>query len=152
MAGRKSKYDTHVKPHFADIIDALERGVEEKKIAEGLGVGTSAWCEYKNKYPEFAELFKKRDVSEILRQLDSALLKAATGYTYEEKKQYITEDEDGKTKKHTEITVKHQPPNVMALFGAYNKYDPNYVKDRAYYELKQQELELRKTMAENKDW
>ena len=152
MAGRKSKYESHVKPHFADIKDAIERGVEENKIAESLGVSTTSWCEYKLKYPEFAELFKKKDVSEILARLDSALMKAAEGYNYEEKKVYITKDDDGREKKHTEITTKHQPPNVTAIFGAYNKYDPNYVKDRAYYELKQQEFELRKMMAENKDW
>jgi hypothetical protein len=150
--GRKSKYETHVKPYFDDIKDALERGVEENKIAEGLGVSISSWCEYKNKYTEFAELFKKKDVSDILRRLDSALLKSAEGYNYEEKKVYITEGADGKKKKHTEIMTKHQPPNVTAIFGAYNKYDPNYVKDRAYFELKQQELELRKMNAELKDW
>lgn len=150
--GRPNKYETHIKPYFADIKDALERGVEENKIAEGLRVSTSSWCEYKNKYSEFAELFKKKDVGDILKRLDSALLKSAEGYTYEEKKVYITEEENGKKKKHTEITTKYQPPNVMALFGAYNKYDPNYVKDRAYYELKQQELELRRMIAETKDW
>ena len=150
--GRKNKYDTHVKPYFDDIKKALERGVEEKKIADGLGVSSSSWCEYKNKYSEFAELFKKVDVSNILERLESALMKSAEGFTYEEKKQYITEDEDGNKKKHTEITTKYQPPNVTAIFGAFNRFDPNYVKDRAYFELKQQELELRKSIAENDDW
>lgn len=152
MAGRKSKYETHVLPHFADIKDALERGVEEKKIAEGLGVGTSAWCDYKNKYTEFAELFKKRDVTKILQKLDSALLKAATGYEYEEKKIYKTIEPDGKEKKHIETTKKHQPPNVTAIFGAYNKYDPDYVKDKAYFDLKKEELALKKLKAESEDW
>ena len=148
-AGRKSKYETHIKPYFPKIKEAVDRGVEENQIAKSLGVGTSAWCDYKNKYSEFAELLKRdKDVTEkILEQLDSALLKCACGYEYEEKKQYITEGADGK-RKHTEITTKHQPPNVTAIFGAYNKYDPNYKKDRAYYELKKQELELRKSIAE----
>lgn len=150
--GRKNKYDTHVKPYFKDIKDALERGVEENKIAEGLGVSTSSWCKYKNDYSEFAELFKKVDVKEILSRLDGSLMKIACGYEYEEKKQYITEDEDGNKKKHTEITTKHQPPNVTAIFGAYNRWDDKYVKDKAYFDLKQQELELRKQMAEEKEW
>lgn len=152
MAGRKGKYETHVLPHFADIKDALERGVEEKQIYESLGVGSSAWCDYKKKYAEFAELFKKRDVSEILRKLESALLKAATGYEYEEKKIYKTIDPDGREKKHVETTIKHQPPNVTAIFGAFNRFDPNYVKDRAYFDLKKEELEFKKLKAEAEDW
>lgn len=151
-AGRKSKYETHIKPHFAEIKAAHDRGVDEKEIAKSLGVGTSAWCEYKKKYTEFAELLKRDDdkVKEILDKLDSALIKSACGYEYEEKKQYITEDENGNKKKHTEITQRHQPPNVTAIFGAYNRFDKNYKKDAAYYELKKQELEVRKALAKEK--
>lgn len=145
---RPNKYDTHVKPYLQDIKDALERGVEENKIAESLGISVSAWCDYKNKFSEFAEVFKSADKSGILSRLDGALMKAAEGYEYQEKKQYIKTDEDGEKVTYTEITTKHQPPNVTAIFGAYNRYDPNYIKDRAYYELKRQELELKKMNAD----
>lgn len=147
---RPSKYETHIKPYFKEIKEAVERGVEENKIASNLGVSVSTWCEYKNKYSEFAEVLKRDEetTKEILEKLDSALLKSAYGYEYEEKKQYITEDADGNKKRHTEITTRHQPPNVTAIFGAYNRFDKNYVKDAAYYELKKQELELRKAIAE----
>lgn len=149
-AGRKNKYETHIKPYLNEIKEALERGVEENKIAESCGVSVSSWCEYKNKYLEFAELFKKKDVSEILKKLDSALLKVACGYDYEEEKKVARKDKDGK-----QIVVavekysKHQPPNVTAIFGAYNRFDPNYIKDKAYYDLKMQELELKRAIAED---
>lgn len=145
---RPNKYETHVKPYLNDIKDALERGVEENAIAKSLGVSVSCWCAYKNKYEEFSEVFKKKDVSNILKQLDGALMKIATGYEYEEKKQYIKSDENGEKATYTEITTKHQPPNVTAIFGAYNRFDPNYVKDKAYYKLKMQELELKRMNAE----
>lgn len=145
---RPNKYETHVKPYLQDIKQALERGVEEKTIAENIGVSVSAWCDYKNRYSEFAEVFKKKDVSAILERLDGALMKIAEGYEYQEKKQYIKKDEDGESVTYTEITTKHQPPNVTAIFGAYNRFDPNYVKDKAYFELKQQELELKRMNAE----
>ena len=68
------------------------------------------------------------------------------------KKQYIDTDADGNTKKHTEIIKGFQPPNVTAIFGAYNRFDPNYIKDKAYYELKQQELELKRMNAESNNF
>ena len=145
---RPNKYESHIKPYLQDIKDALERGVEEKKIAQSVGVSVSAWCDYKKRFTEFSEVFKRKDTSEILKQLDSALLKLALGFEYEKKKQYITTDADGKTKKHTEIIKGFQSPNVTAIFGAYNRFDPNYIKDKAYYELKQQELELKRMNAE----
>lgn len=150
--GRKSKYESHVQPYLEDIKAAVERGVEEKQIADNLGVSVSTWCDYKNKFPEFAELFKKKDVSEILAKLDSALLKCACGFEYEEIKQYITEDAEGRTRKHTEKIKRVQPPNPTAIFGAYNRFDPNYAKDKAYYELKKQELELKKMSFDENNW
>ena len=151
--GRPSKYDSHVKPYFKEIKDALERGVEENKIAENLGVSISSWCEYKLKFSEFAELFKNVDRTEILKELDGALMKAAKGFEYQEVKTYLVTDDAGNIlKKHSEITKKVQPPNVTAIFGAYNRFDPNYIKDKAYYELKQQEIELKKLAQEDKDW
>ena len=44
--------------------------------------------------------------------------------------------------------MRHQPPNVTAIFGAYNRFDPNYVKDKAYFKLKREELDLKKAIAE----
>ena len=147
---RPSKYETHVKPHLDEIKAAYARGVEEKEIAASLGVSVSAWCDYKNKYSEFAEVLKRDEskTAEILQKLDSALLKCACGYEYEEVKVYTTTDSEGNTKTHKEKTQKHQPPNPTAIFGAYNRFDPNYVKDKAYFNLKQQEYELKKAIAE----
>jgi hypothetical protein len=148
--GRPSKYETHVKPHFEAIKKAFDRGVEEKEIAKSIGISLSSWCDYKNRYSEFAQLLKRDDekTKEILERLDSALLKSACGFEYQEKKQYITEDENGKKKKHTEIYTRYAPPNPTAIFGALNRFDPDYKKDAAYYDLKKQELELKKMLAE----
>ena len=145
---RPNKYESHIKPHLKEIKEALERGVEENKIAKELGVSISAWCDYKNKFSEFTEVFKNKDVSGILTRLDSALMRIAEGYEYTEKKQYIKKDKNGESVTYTEITTKQQPPNVTAIFGAYNRFDPNYVKDKAYFELKQQELEIKRMNAE----
>ena len=44
------------------------------------------------------------------------------------------------------------PPDTTAIFGALNRFDPNYKKDSAYYELKKQELELKKAIAESNNF
>ena len=150
-AGRKGKYETHIKPFFDKIDKLLNDGASEKQVAEALGVSYPAWNKYKQEYTELRELCNKPR-TKLIEELRSALVKRALGFTYEEKKQYITEDEDGKKKKHTEITTKQALPDTTAIFGALNIYDPEYVKDKKAHELKEQELELRREMAEYKNF
>lgn len=151
MAGRKGKYETHIAPYFETIEKLLNDGASEKQVAESLGISYASWNNYKRDYPELRELCEKPR-TRLIEDLRGALVKRALGFTYEEKKQYITEDENGNKKKHTEITTKQALPDTTAIFGALNIYDPEYVKDKKQHELKQQELELRKQMAEAKDW
>lgn len=149
--GRKSKYETHIKPYFEQIDKWLNGGASEEQCAKQLNISYATWGNYKNRYPEFKELCNKPRV-DLVSDLRSALVKRALGFSYEEKKQYITEDESGNKKKHTEITTKQALPDTTAIFGALNIYDPDYVKDKKQHELKQQELELRRQMAEAKEW
>lgn len=151
MAGRKGKYETHVKPFFEKIDKLLNEGASEEQVAATLGISYSSWNNYKVQHEDFGYLCNKPR-TKLVEELRSALVKRALGYNYEEKKQYITEDADGNKKKHTEITTKYALPDTTAIFGALNIYDETYVKDKKNYELKQQELELRKMIAENKDW
>lgn len=158
MAGRRNLYDTNIKPNFDKIDKMLNDGASEKQCAEALGVSYPSWNNYKKKYKEFDDLCHKQR-TKLVEDLRSALVKKALGYTYEEKEQYIEQEIDPKTKKptgkkvmKTKIVTRHQPPDTTAIFGALNIYDDDYVKDKKQYELKQQELELRKMIAENKDW
>lgn len=149
--GRKNKYETFVKPHFEEIEKWLNNGASERQVAEALGISYASFNNYKRDYPELRELCEKPRVGVIL-ELRSALVRRALGFTYEEKKQYITEDEEDGKKKHTEITTKQALPDTTAIFGALNLYDPEYVRDKKAHELKEQELELRRQMAEMKDF
>ena len=149
--GRKNKYQSYVKPHFKDIEKWLNNGASERQVAQALGISYASFNNYKRDYPELRELCEKPRVGVIL-ELRSALVKRALGFSYEEKKQYITKDEEGGQKVHTEITIKQALPDTTAIFGALNLYDPEYVKDKKAHELKEQELELRRQMAEMKDF
>lgn len=158
MAGRKSKYETHVKPFFAKISVMLDGGASEEQVAGALGISYAAFNNYKVKFPELDELCRQPRVT-VVQDARSSLVKRANGFTYEEKEQYIKQEVDPITKQpignpvmHTKIVTKYALPDTNAIYGVLNLYDPEYVKDKKHYDLKQQELELRKMMADNKDW
>lgn len=148
-AGRKDRYLTHIEPYFAEIDNLLNDGASEEQVANKLGIAYSTWNKYKQQHEDFRNLCNKPR-AKLIEKLRSRLVDRALGMKVEEKKTYIKDDGDKKVK-YTEITVKELPPDTTAIFGALNIYDKEYVKDRAQYELKQQELELRKKMAEE-DW
>lgn len=152
--GRKSVYEDKIKSKFAEIKKLLEGGASEKQVAESLGIAYSTFNRYKAEKKEFAELLKSVDRTELIQDLKSALIKKALGFEHEEKKQYVKEDSiTGKKYKYTEITTKYYPPDVAAINLALKNYDrDDWSNDWQAYDLKKQELELRKQMAEAKDW
>jgi hypothetical protein len=89
-------------------------GLTEEQICANIGVGHTAFNEYKKQYPELAEALKKgKEV--LITEIENALVKRALGYSYEETKVSIR-DVDGKQVKFTEKTTKCQPPDVAACF------------------------------------
>lgn len=158
MVGRKSKYGTHVKPYLKKIEEWLNTGASEEQVASALGISYASFNNYKVQFKELKDICEKPRVG-VVTDLRSTLVKKALGYTYEEKEQYIKQEIDPITKKpignpimHTKIVTKQALPDTTAIFGALNIYDDDYVKDRKQYDLKVQELELRRITAENKDW
>lgn len=148
--GRKSKADI-VLENLDRIKEMARVGVTEEDIAKSLGISVSSFEKYKSEFPQLKESLKisKVDLSVTVK---SALVKRALGYEYEEKKQYITEDDNGNKKKHTEIITKHMPPDVGAINSLLQNIDDNWYRDKRGAELRKQELELRKQMAEEKEW
>lgn len=151
--GRPSKYETCVKPYIENIKSWKKSGASNEQICEVLEIGTSAFYDYKNKYSEFAEAFEISNKFTDL-ELSSALYKAATGFEYQEKKQYIKDDpESGKRTTYTEITTKYQAPNPTAIAMYKRNINPEWIdKDRVTTDLKVQEKELQKMIAEQKYW
>lgn len=157
MAGRPSKYEERVKPYLEQITKWKQQGADNKSIAKQLGVAPSSFALYITKYSELSDAIKTADMKPLVEELRGALVKRALGFTYEEKEQYIKQEVDPETKKplgrpfmQTKIVTKQALPDTTAIFGALNIYDEEYVKDKKNYELKQQELELRKLAAETK--
>lgn len=148
-AGRKSKYDTHIAPHLEQIRTAVKNGATVKEIADALGIAESTLNKYKAEKTELSAAFAHGRAS-IIIDIRAALLKKALGYEYQEKKQYIRKDDSGENVTYTEITTKHQPPSETAGAMLLRNYDEGWLdKDSVTTQLKQQEFELRKLMADN---
>jgi len=76
MAGRKSKYETNVKPYL-DLVKSMRiDGHTEEQIYERLKVGKTAWYEYKAEYTELADALKIGK-EELVAQLEQTLFQKA---------------------------------------------------------------------------
>lgn len=150
--GRPSKYDTEIKPYIEDIKKAVQSGATVEEIAAAFGINKSTLYKYKSEKKELKDAFA-RGRGMIIFEIKGALLKKALGYDYEEKKQYITEDANGNKKKHTEIMTRHQPPSETAGAMLLRNYDPEWLdKDNISTELRKQEIELKKAIAESNNF
>lgn len=170
--GRKSKYETHVKPRFDEIKKWLERGATNKEIMKALGVGKTAFNRYLNTYKELEDLIKNNRINAV-EEIKCALFKKAVGFEYEETKIIKVEielDDDLKSaltelgvnidvltkpkQIKTEITKKRalpDPASCLILLKHWAK-DEGWTNDPLTLELKKKEFELKKEIAEKEHW
>lgn len=160
---RPSKYDSHVKPRFADIKKWLANGATKKEIAKSLGIHECTLIEYDKKFTEFSELLKDNR-KEPVEDIKAAMLKRSLGFQYEEKK-VITQRiklDDGKetpaTLVRTEVTTKFALPSETAGLILLQHWDldengnTKWSRDVANREIKKRELKIREEEAKNKNW
>lgn len=141
---RPSKYEKEVKPHLEEIKEAVGNGATTKEIADALGIAESTIYEYKKKYKEFSDAFACGR-AKIIIDIRAALLKKALGFHYEEKKVYM---KDGKPQ--TEIYQRYCQPSETAGAMLLRNYDKEWLdKDNITTELKRQEMELKKAIADD---
>lgn len=147
--GRPSKYESHVKPRFADIKEWLQAGATDKEIAENLGVNPKVFCKYKNDFNELKNLIdngRKNAVQEI----KAALFKRATGFTYTEKK-VIESEKNGRTVEVYTKAALPDPTSALILLKHWDKAN-GWTADPQQLELKKKELELKEKRIESEDW
>ena len=108
-AGRKSKYETHVKPKLHLITMWFKNGSTEEQIYKKLGVSHEAFARYKRAYVELVEALKiGKDDSDDL--VESALYKRAVGYSYDE----VREEYDGDVLIKKTVVRKQEAPDTTA--------------------------------------
>lgn len=166
----KSKYDEYVKPYLNRITEMCS-SMTEYQIAKTLGVGSTTFQSYKNQHPELAEALKKGRRC-LVSDLRSALIRKAKGYKYTETKVveerikwpeelyqamldagFAPEEIAKSVRIRTETSHKEMSPDVAAINLALKNYDKgNWWNDPAAYDLKREELELKKKQIENNEW
>ena len=150
--GRKSAYETKIKPRFSEISEWLKNGATEKQIASNLGISYSTFNKYKAEKEEFSEFLKNGRETLVLK-LRGALVKKALGFVYTEKKKYRKKDESGAITEYVEETTKQALPDVAALNLCLKNYDPDeWANDPQAIRLKEKELQLRQEIAEKDNW
>ncbi|RXM69420.1 transposase [Clostridium tetani] len=92
----KSKYETNVKDKLILVEGWARNGLTDEQIAKNLGIGLTTFYKYKKEHSELSEALKKgKEVIDF--EVESALLKRALGYEYEEvtQERVLRKDERG---------------------------------------------------------
>lgn len=119
--GKPSRYETEIKDKIPAVQGWAMQGLLNKQIAEKLGIHISTLCDYKNKYPEFAEALKRgREVADF--EVVNSLHENATGYWRTEQvvsqKRTVSYNSEGKRVETTEPVIveiqRWYPANVTA--------------------------------------
>ena len=146
--GRPSRYEREVKPHLDDIRKAVEAGATDKEIAQAFGISLSTIYEYKKKYSDFSGAFA-RGREKVVIDIKAALLKKALGFEYEEEKRVGRKDKDGENVILVEKYKRYSVPSETAAAMLLRNYDENWRdNDNASVQLRKQEAELKKAIAE----
>jgi len=121
VAGRPSKYFTHVQPYL-DVIKAWCRnGATDLFIAGKLNIGMSTFMEYKKQFPELVEALRtNKEFADL--EVENALHKLATGQMVEETRETTNSDVIGAAEKN-----KKQQPSKVAR-GKHTTIIRKYIK------------------------
>lgn len=149
---KKDLYDEKVAPFLRDIRELRGRGITEGAICKQLGVGRTAWAEYKKKHPELNEtLYRAREADK--QALVDKAHQIANGYDYEETTEVKYYDKNGNLtgSKITTVTKHAKADGGMMQFLLINRYPSDFARDPQILELRREILELKKQMAEKTD-
>lgn len=150
--GRRSKYETSVAPYLDKIREWRKTGATVENICGVLGIATSTWFEYAKVHEDFSDAIKNGQI-EFCMDLRGELAKLATRHTLETKKQYIKKDEEtGNKTQYTEITTREVDADKGAIHMLLKNLDPDWHEDPDALEMRKQEHELRRQIAESNNF
>lgn len=147
--GRPSKVKT-IRDNIEQIKEWKKLGVSDEQIARQLHIGKSTYYKLMKENPDLYDKMRE-GVEVFIIDLKKELAYKAKKHTLETRKQYIKKDlETGHSTQYTEITTKEVDGDLGAIHLLLKNLDKeNWFENWAMYDLKKQELELRKQMAEN---
>lgn len=149
-AGRRNKYETHVKPNF-EKIKKWYLTKTETQIANKLGVTIQSWIKYKNQYPELrACLQESKD--DLVDELKGILKKKAQGYYYTETTKTVIEEDGNKIKKMEERQRYAQPDTGAIHLLLKNLDDEWHNDDKQTMDIKKKQTEIMQQKADQSEW
>lgn len=150
MAGRRSKYETLVKPRLDEINKKVREGVIEEEIAKALGISVATLNNYRNKYPEFKEALSKDKGKDVLQRLVNAGIESAIG-GYKDNITITESEKDGRKVVKTRTYI---PPNpTLNIFYVKNfGKEEGFTSDPLDYALKKAKVELEQEQQQDDNW
>ena len=146
--GRPNKYDSHIKPYLKQIAEWKRNGATDEQICEQLDVSKSVYYDAKAKYSEFSEILKNSKAM-FISDLRGELARLAFKHTLSTVKVYTKNDEKGNPITYREKTEKEVDGDIAAIHLLLKNLDRDHWADNPLgLELKKQELELRRVIAE----
>lgn len=128
--GRRGKYHEWITEEGLLRLQGWARdGLVDTQIAENIGIAAGTLYDWKNRFPEIDEALK-RGKEVVDRQVENALLKKALGYEYEEVKQIIEKDDQGRDRKKVEKVTRHIAPDTTAQIFWLKNRKPLEWRDR----------------------
>lgn len=148
--GRKSRYESHVKPRLEEIRIWYQL-LNESQIAKRLGVSQTTFQKYKAEHAELREALKIGR-EELIENLKMTLKKKAQGFTYEETKTVIRQ-ENGKEVKVIERYKRYAQPDTGSIHLLLKNLDENWHNDDTpTLKLKREQIEIQKQKADSDFW
>lgn len=149
--GRQSKWH-EVKGRLAEIEIWLRDGLSEAQICKNLGVAVSTFNTYKNKHPELVTVIKKGKETQIT-EVENALFKNATGYYFYVDTAIKVKDAEGNERVEKVRLQKFKGPDTGAIaFFLKNKDKHNWTDNPQMMDIKREELDIRRTESQFKEW
>lgn len=147
--GRKSKYETNVEPYLDKIKDWKRNGATDAQIADQLDISLDSFYTYQKEHVEFSDAVKKSR-GEFVNELKGNLAELARKHILTTAKTYTKKDPNNQiVYTYTETTVKEIDADVAAIQILLKNLDrDNWADNPQSLELKRQELELKKMIAE----
>lgn len=149
-AGRKNKYESHVKPYLSKIPNWYLTKTEAQ-IAKKLGISEASWTNYKKQYPELQECLRNSQ-EDLVDELKGILKKKAQGFYYTEKTKTVIK-EGGKESKKIEEKEKYAQPDTGAIHLLLKNLDPEWRNDdKQTMDLKKQQTKIMQKKADAAEW
>lgn len=152
--GRKSRYETHVKPFLGEISKWYEDLTEEEIATKKLGVAVSTFEKYKKEHPELKQALLEGRQNLVI-DLKASLKRKAKGFYYTETKTVKVHDfeNDIDVIAKVETYKKYAQPDTGAAHLLLKNLDPNWHNDDAEtLEIKKKQVELQKQKLEQDNW